>query len=392
MKTVVILILGSLLISCTMQETITMDGSCILRNKQTWNYVFSEADASSEKKDSLMNDTISEEYQIVTIRAITNNMAQIEYNADTIRTGLGWINMECLAVNPSTTERIPLYSWPDTKSKVAFYIDNPSWGDLYTVIGCKGNWLEIRHTENGVVKKGWLSPDFQCANPYSACCMFKNQNKINKMKELIKELETALIESGNPILSKMDVEASHKTDQEIINSFKDAKLECCPELLELYKWKSGCNEKNLFEIEDVEKSRALCSVGNIAAYPISTKMYKEYQQCEQYWFTDECLSPFIFNGIYEDPVLINLNPKSKDYKALFFYSPALLYPDPTKMYDSIESWMETIIQCYKKHIYHIDKDGFLITDLSAEVKLARKLNPNSEYWFDDCCSTWGVDE
>ena len=144
------------------------------------------------------------------------------------------------------------------------------------------------------------------------------------MKELINELETALIQSGNPILNNMDIEASHKTEQEIINSFKDAKLECCPELLELYKWKSGCNEKNLFEIEDVEKSRALCSVGNIAAYPISTKMYKEYQQCEQYWFTDECLSPFIFNGIYEDPVLINLNPKSKDYKAFFLQSCALI--------------------------------------------------------------------
>ena len=154
------------------------------------------------------------------------------------------------------------------------------------------------------------------------------------MKELINELETALIQSGNPILNNMDIEASHKTEQEIINSFKDAKLECCPELLELYMWKSGCNEKSLFEIENAEKSRALCSFGNIAAYPISTKMYKEYQQFEQYWFTDDCLCPFIFNGIYEDPVLINLNSKSKDFKAIYFYSPALLYPDPTKIYDS----------------------------------------------------------
>lgn len=38
------------------------------------------------------------------------------------------------------------------------------------------------------------------------------------MKELINELETALKQSGNPILNNMDIEASHKTEQEIINS------------------------------------------------------------------------------------------------------------------------------------------------------------------------------
>lgn len=207
------------------------------------------------------------------------------------------------------------------------------------------------------------------------------------MKELINELETALIQSGNPILNNMDIEASHKTEQEIINSFKDAKLECCPELLELYMWKSGCNEKNLFDFEDYDKTQRLCKFGNIAAYPISTMMYKEYQQCEQYLFTDDCLSPFIFNSIYEDPVLINLNSKSKDFKAIYFYSPARLFPDPTKIYDSIESWMETIIQCYKNHIYHIDEEGFLIINTKAEAELSRKLNPNSEYWFDPC-TTW----
>ena len=107
----------------------------------------------------------------------------------------------------------------------------------------------------------------------------------------------------------------------------------------------------------------------------------------EYWFTDDCLSPFMFNGIYEDPVLINLNSKSKDFKAIYFYSPALLYPDPTKIYDSIESWMETIIQCYKNQIYHIDDEGFLTVDSKAEDELSRKLNPNSEYWFDPC-TTW----
>ena len=145
--------------------------------------------------------------------------------------------------------------------------------------------------------------------------------------------------------------------------------------------------KDLFDFEDYDKTLRLCHFGNIAAYPISTKMYKEYQQYDAYWFTDECLSPFMFDGIYEDPILINLNPKSKDFKAIYFYSPALLYPDPTKAYDSIESCLETIIQCYKKHIYQIDKDGFLVVNTKAEAELSRKLNPNSEYWLGPC-TTW----
>ncbi len=211
-----------------------------------------------------------------------------------------------------------------------------------------------------------------------------NQGKVDKMKELFKELETILIENGNPILDSMDVEASRKSEEDIKNSFKSLGLECCPELLELYKWKSGCNEKILFYLEDFDKALRLCSFGNLIAYPISAKMYNGYQQFDQYWFTDSCLVPIISDGIYEDPVLINLNPKSKDFKAIYFYSPACQCPVPTKIYDSIESWLETIIQCYKTHIYQIDKDGFLIYDAKAEAELTKKLNPNSEYWFDPC--------
>lgn len=93
------------------------------------------------------------------------------------------------------------------------------------------------------------------------------------MKELIKELENILIENGNPILKYMDVEASRKSEEDIKNSFKSLGLECCPELLELYKWKSGCNEKILFDLEDFDKALSLCSFGNLIAYPISANMY-----------------------------------------------------------------------------------------------------------------------
>ena len=201
------------------------------------------------------------------------------------------------------------------------------------------------------------------------------------MKELIKELENILIENGNPILKYMDVEASRKSEEDIKNSFKSLGLECCPELLELYQWKSGCDRKTLFEFEDAYKPKSLCSFGNLVAYPISAEMYKEYLQEDEYWFTNDCMVPIISYGVYEDPILINLNSKSKDFKAIFYYSPGITGENPEKIYDTIESWLETIIQCYKSHIYHIDNDGYLVCDSDAEAELTRKLNPNSEFWF-----------
>lgn len=50
------------------------------------------------------------------------------------------------------------------------------------------------------------------------------------------------------------------------------------------------------------------------------------------------------------------------------------------IYDSIESWIKTIIQCYKQQIYHIDSNGFLQYDREREPKLSRKMNPKSVFW------------
>ena len=54
------------------------------------------------------------------------------------------------------------------------------------------------------------------------------------MKELINELESVLIESGNPILQYMDDDKIYKTKEQIIERFNNFELECYPELLELY--------------------------------------------------------------------------------------------------------------------------------------------------------------
>ena len=64
-----------------------------------------------------------------------------------------------------------------------------------------------------------------------------------------------------------------------------------------------------------------------------------------------------------------------------FNSPKVtLSENPIMIYDSIESWLKTIIQCYKQRIYHIDRNGFLQYDRDREPKLSREMNPKSVFW------------
>ncbi|SDF59852.1 hypothetical protein SAMN05216518_10981 [Bacteroidales bacterium KHT7] len=68
----------------------------------------------------------------------------------------------------------------------------------------------------------WQKKPVQNSHTESHTC--NNQGKVDKMKELFKELETILIENGNPILDSMDVEASRKSEEDIKNSFKSLGL------------------------------------------------------------------------------------------------------------------------------------------------------------------------
>jgi SH3-like domain-containing protein len=60
-----------------------------------------------------------------------------------------------------------LYASPGETSKVNATI---SWDpQLYKVERCSGKWLLVSLRFGNKKKKGWLSPEMQCANPYSTC-------------------------------------------------------------------------------------------------------------------------------------------------------------------------------------------------------------------------------
>ena len=204
------------------------------------------------------------------------------------------------------------------------------------------------------------------------------------MKELIKDLENCLIESKNPILNNMDHENDRKSEENILEAFKTVGLKCCQELMDLYLWKTGCTKELIFDLSEDENEWnhfLLCSYGNYASYEVSRDIMFQNKSYNAIYAGDHYMYPFMYCGIYEDPILIDLNPCRKTYKAMFYYSPEVtLSENPIMIYDSIESWIKTIIQCYKQRIYHIDRNGFLQYDRDREPKLSREMNPKSVFW------------
>ena len=146
-------------------------GSCLLKPIQTYIYLYKSPSVTSQPVDSIINDTIDEDYPILMITDIKDGFAHVEIRSDVDSTfkQAGWIMLNLLGINPATTDMIKLYKCPNNNSGVACYIESPSWGCLYTIIDCSNEWLKIRMKEKGVTKEGWISPADQCDNPYSAC-------------------------------------------------------------------------------------------------------------------------------------------------------------------------------------------------------------------------------
>ena len=205
------------------------------------------------------------------------------------------------------------------------------------------------------------------------------------MNDLIKKLERQLIQTHNPILNEMDWDFNWKDKQSIESAFRLLELECCPELLDLYLWKTGCAHELLLDLSEGEENQIkLSSMGNYAAYSLSRDIMTQNKIMQASYADDDRMYPFIFNGVYEDPILIDLDSSRETYKALFYYSPQVLLSDaPIMIYDSIESWLKTIIQCYEQNIYSVDEKGIFQSKTNLEVQLSRSMNPKSDYWLLD---------
>ena len=171
MKISLVLIIIFISGACCCSTNKSYKGSCLLKPTQRFVYLYKLPSTTSTPVDSIINDTVAEDYPVLTINDINNEFAHVEIvnDANSTLNQSGWIELRLLGINPATTDTIRLYKKPDEKSEISCYINHPCWGDLYTIKDCSNNWLKITTIEENTVKEGWLSPPDQCDNPYSAC-------------------------------------------------------------------------------------------------------------------------------------------------------------------------------------------------------------------------------
>ena len=89
---------------------------------------------------------------------------------DTFELSDVYVHKEHLVILSRLLEHpMPLFSEPSKNSSVVMTIPN-SYGYVYKVLDCDGNWLKVEYTdEDKKCHIGWMAPEYQCSNPYSAC-------------------------------------------------------------------------------------------------------------------------------------------------------------------------------------------------------------------------------
>jgi hypothetical protein len=105
-----------------------------------------------KKKDSM--------YSIIAYSALNNKFIT-----------KGWINKNnnLTIFSAAYGERkFILYKYPYNKREIIIIGENNTIKE-FDVLDYEGRWLKIKAEINGKFYIGWISPDLQCANPYTTC-------------------------------------------------------------------------------------------------------------------------------------------------------------------------------------------------------------------------------
>ncbi|MBG8556147.1 hypothetical protein [Hymenobacter guriensis] len=139
-------------------------------------------------------------------------------------------------------------------------------------------------------------------------------------------------------------------------------------LLDLYTWKNGLYSENINANYLLFGARGIFSPLEISTHlyvlDIEEEIYPKY------------LFPLFFDSTY----LINIDPLSKSFNMIYYYSPSLGMSHPITIYDSLSKMFHTYIECFQKKAFFYDENKYF-TEIIDDVEIISKsLNPKSEYW------------
>ena len=198
------------------------------------------------------------------------------------------------------------------------------------------------------------------------------------IQQQLTELEQCLKEAHNPILSYLDSgtpfnQAHFGQMLELFN------LTPNKEIIELYQWKPGLKKEHIY---NPDFQYAIFNRGSHIEYTEMLNFYQRLVLGQKEVFENRFFPIILMPGLdYGSPILIDLAKRSKTYGQVFYYSPATMILDPTPIYDSIGSMVETIIVCYQQECFTFSKEYFLLDwDSDKTFEISKKLNKKSNYW------------
>lgn len=190
----------------------------------------------------------------------------------------------------------------------------------------------------------------------------------------ILQFEISLAKAGSPVLSIL---GDGLPVSSIKSIFEKTNLNISPGLLDLFGWRNGIDHKKYELNPDIDPS--LFMLGRFYSLEDNLKDYKYYVD-NGYWSRN--LFP-IFSAGNSEFFLVNCDELSPEFGMLLYYSTTdYLALTPITIFDSIESLILDLTECYAKLIYSYDFESeiLLVTNPEQEVKIHVTYNPRSTYW------------
>lgn len=118
----------------------------------------------------ISNDSLDEVFYVLNMKSVDGKWLKVQPVSITdTSNAAGWINIENVGIYTSNYNRpLMLYKSPKKSDQYLFKI-NDYHPEMLPVFEYKDGWLLVELIVDGKINRGWLSPQDQCANPYSTC-------------------------------------------------------------------------------------------------------------------------------------------------------------------------------------------------------------------------------
>lgn len=192
------------------------------------------------------------------------------------------------------------------------------------------------------------------------------------MNELLLEFEKSLANLGANFISRLQSGNSLLYVKETLS-----KIDVYDEaLIEFYTWKNGTSKSDytnsLIEELEILPDLIMLSVEDaVEAYSTNTKENKIWPPR---------MVPLFTNG-GGDYLLLQIDPEIETSGMIFLFAPSLLLSElPQTIYDSLDKFFLTAIQCIEKGAFTTNIKNEFEIDYDLKYKISYDINPKSDYW------------